>query len=148
MPQLSLHTPFGALTFSEDDGAIVATDWGWGRDQDATTLLTRARKQMNEYLDRERQAFDLPLRLDGSPYQQKVWATLRLIAYGQTLTYAAVAQIAGGSPCSIGQASRCNPVPIIVPCHRVVSTRGLGSSSAVESFNTKRCLLQLESASA
>ena len=148
MPQLSIHAPIGALTISEDDGAIVAVDWGWARDQDPTALLTLARDQMHEYLDGERQAFELPLRAAGTGYQRQVWATLALIAYGQTWTYAAVARLAGGGPRSVGQANRCNPVPIIVPCHRVVAAHGLGGYSGAEGLDTKRYLLQLEARSA
>lgn len=148
MPQLSLHTPLGPLTLSEDDGAIVAVDWGWGRDQEPTTLLMKARDQMHEYLDGEREAFELPVRPIGSAYQRKVWTALAMISYGQTWSYAAVARVAGGGPRSVGQANRCNPVPIIIPCHRVVATHGLGGYSGAEGLETKRFLLQLEARSA
>lgn len=147
MPQLSLHTQIGALTVSEDDGAIVAVDWGWGRDQDPTALLTLARNQIYEYLDGDRQMFELPLCPVGSRYQRRVWAALASIGYGQTMTYAAVAKLAGGGPRSVGQANRRNPVPIIVPCHRVVATHGLGGYSGAEGLDTKRYLLQLEARS-
>lgn len=139
-----MHTPLGALTVSEDDGAIVAVDWGWGRDQEETTLLLRARGQMHEYLDGERLAFDLPIRPAGTAYQQRVWATLRSIPCGQAWTYSAIAHRAGGSPRSVAQASRCNPIPIIIPCHRAVAARGLGGYSDGQGLDTKRYLLQLE----
>ena len=60
MPQLSLHTPLGDLTLSEEDGAIVALDWGRGRDQQPTPLLLRARDQLHDYFDGTRTSFDLP----------------------------------------------------------------------------------------
>lgn len=144
MPQLSIHAPFGDLTFSEDDGAIVAVDWGWGRDQEETGLLVQAREQMHEYLDGERLAFDLPIRPDGSAFQQKVWATLLLIPCGQTWTYSAVAHRAGGTPRSVAEASRLNPIPIIIPCHRAVAARGLGGYCGGQGLDTKRYLIQLE----
>lgn len=144
LPQLSIHAPFGALTFSEDDGAIVAVDWGWGRDQEETRLLRQAREQMHDYLDGERRAFDLPIRPAGSAYQQRVWAALLSIPCGQTWTYAAVAHRIGGGPGSVAQASRCNPIPIIIPCHRAVAARGLGGYSGGQDLDTKRYLLQLE----
>jgi methylated-DNA-[protein]-cysteine S-methyltransferase len=144
LPQLSIHAPFGALTFSEDDGAIVAVDWGWGRDQEETVLLVQACEQMHEYLDGERQDFDLLIRPAGSAYQQRVWATLASIPYGQTWTYSAVAHRAGGSPQSVAQAGRRNPLPIVVPCHRAVAARGLGGYSDGQGLDTKRYLLQLE----
>jgi len=148
LPQLSLHSPLGALTLSEEDGAIVAVDWGWGRDQDETALLMRARDQMHEYLDGERQHFELPVRLTGTAYQRRIWATLSSIPYGETWTYAAVACAAGGGPRSVGQANRCNPLPIIVPCHQVIATDSLGGYSSGEGLDTKRYLLQLEARSA
>lgn len=148
MPQLSLQTPLGALTFSEDDGAIVAVDWGWGRDQEPTTLLMQARDQMNQYLDGERQVFELPLRPEGTSYQRQVWAALASISYGQTRTYAAVAKMAGGGPRSVGQANRCNPLPILIPCHRVIAAHGIGGYSGAGDLDTKRYLLQLEARSA
>ena len=144
MPQLSIHAPFGALTFSEDDGAIVAVDWGWGRDQEETPLLAQACDQMHEYLDGERQAFDLPIRPAGSAYQQKVWATLASIPCRQTWTYSAVADRAGGNPRTVAAAARRNPLPIVIPCHRAVAARGLGGYSEGQGLDTKRYLIQLE----
>lgn len=144
MPQLSLHTPLGALTVSEEDGAIVALDWGWGRDQDETPLLLRARDQLHQYFDGERTGFDLPLAPSGSPYRRRVWAALERIPYGETRTYLQVAGTAGGAARSVGQASGNNPVPILVPCHRVVARRGLGGYSGADGPDTKRLLLELE----
>lgn len=139
-----MHTPFGALTVSEDDGAVVAVDWGWGRDQEETALLLRARGQVHEYFDGERRAFDLPVRPAGTACQQRVWATLRSIPCGQTWTYSAIAHRAGGSSGSVARASRCNPIPIIIPCHRAVAARGLGGYSEGQGLDMKRYLLQLE----
>jgi len=144
LPQLSIHAPFGPLTFSEDDGAIVAVDWGWGRDQEETGLLVQAREQMHEYLDGGRQGFDLPLRPAGSAYQQKVWATLASIPCGRTWTYSAVAHRAGGNARTVAVAAQRNPLPIVIPCHRVVAARTLGGYSNGEGLDTKRYLLQLE----
>ncbi len=144
MPQLSLHSPLGTLTLSEDDGAIVALDWGWGRDQDETALLMRARDQVHEYLDGERQVFELPIQPFGTAYQRRVWAVLSSIPYGQTRTYGEVAGIAGGGPRAVGQANRCNPVPILIPCHRVKGAQDIGGYSAAEGIVTKHYLLQLE----
>ena len=145
MPQLSLHTPLGAITLSEDASAIVALDWGWGRDQTATPLLLRARDQVQEYFDGQRTGFDLPMTPYGSPYRQRVWAVLASIPYGETRTYAQVALAAGGGPRSVGGANAVNPIPILIPCHRVVATRGLGGYSGADGLDTKRFLLALES---
>jgi methylated-DNA-[protein]-cysteine S-methyltransferase len=144
LPQLSLHTPLGALTISEEDGAIVALDWGWGRDQAETPLLLRARGQLHDYLDGERTGFDLPLAPHGSAYRQRVWAALQAVPYGETRTYLDIAGVAGGAARSVGQANGDNPLPILIPCHRVVATHGLGGYSGGDGIETKRFLLDLE----
>ena len=144
MPQLSLHTPLGALTISAEDDAIVALDWGWGRDQEPTALLCEARGQLHAYLDGERTGFDLPLRPEGSAYQRRVWDALRAIPYGERRTYAELAARAGGSARSVGGANSRNPLPILIPCHRVVSAGGIGGYTGGEGLETKRYLLALE----
>lgn len=147
MPQLSLHTPVGDLTVSEEDGAVVALDWGWGRDQTETPLLRAARTQLHDYFDGLRTEFDLPLAPAGSAYRQRVWAALRRIPYGQTRSYADIAREAGGSPRSVGGANGANPIPILIPCHRVLATTGIGGYSGGDGLATKRALLAIEAAS-
>lgn len=145
LPQLSFRTSLlDALTLTEEDGAIVALDWGWGRDQASTPLLLEARRQLEAYLDNERRGFDLPLAPRGSGYRQRVWAALAAIPYGETRTYAQVAGVAGGAARSVGGANGANPIPILIPCHRVVASAGLGGYSGGEGVETKRLLLQLE----
>jgi methylated-DNA-[protein]-cysteine S-methyltransferase len=144
MPQLSFHTPLGALTLSQDDDAIVALDWGWGRDQAQTPLLVRARDQMQAYFDGMLTSFDLPLMPAGTPYRQRVWQALRQIPYGETQSYLQLAGKAGGSPRSVGGANGANPIPIIIPCHRVVATACIGGYSGGQGVATKRYLLALE----
>ncbi|MBV8913684.1 MAG: methylated-DNA--[protein]-cysteine S-methyltransferase [Acetobacteraceae bacterium] len=148
MPQLSFHTPLGGLTVSEEDGAIVAIDWGWGRDQTETPLLLRAREQLQEYFDGLRTGFELPLAPQGTAYRRRVWAALCTIPPGQTRTYADIARLVGGSARSVGQANGANPIPVIIPCHRVVATGGIGGYSGGEGLLTKRFLLQLEARAA
>ncbi|BDG75127.1 methylated-DNA--[protein]-cysteine S-methyltransferase [Roseomonas fluvialis] len=146
MPQLSLHTPLGDLTLSEEDGAIVALDWGRGRDQDATPLLVRARDQLQDYFDGTRTVFDLPLAPHGTAFQRKVWDALCAIPAGQTRSYAYIArQVGCRAARAIGQANGANPIPILIPCHRVVAANGgLGGYSGGEGEATKRYLLDLE----
>ena len=144
MPQLSFHTPLGALTLSEEDGAIVSLDWGFARDQAETPLLLKGRDQMQAYFDGERISFDLPLAPTGSAYRQRIWQALREIPYGQTASYGAIAARAGGSPRSVGGANSANPIPIIIPCHRVVGMSGAGGYSGGAGIETKRWLLTLE----
>lgn len=148
VPLLSLHTPVGDVSIAEDDGAIVSVEWGWGRDQDATALLLRAKDQLDAYFDGALTVFDLPLAPEGSPYRQKVWTALCAIPYGATRSYLDVARVAGGSPRSVGGANGSNPIPIIIPCHRVVATTGIGGYSGGEGLPTKRALLALENPNA
>ncbi|MDR3536640.1 MAG: methylated-DNA--[protein]-cysteine S-methyltransferase [Acetobacteraceae bacterium] len=144
MPQLSLHTPIGDLTVSEENGAVVAVDWGWGRDQQETALLCRARDQLHAYFDAELSEFDLPLAPAGSPYRQRVWQALCEIPFGATRSYLEIAAVAGGSARSVGQANGSNPIPLIIPCHRVVATTHLGGYSGGDGLTTKRWLLAHE----
>ncbi len=143
MPQLSLHTPIGDLTISEEDGEIVAVDWGWGRDQSVTPLLARARLALLDYFDGAKLA-ELPLAPAGTAYRRKVWAALREIPAGQTRTYIDIARVAGGSARSVGGANSRNPIPIFIPCHRVVAVGGIGGYSGGDGLATKRRLLALE----
>lgn len=145
MPQLSLHTPVGDITIAEEGGVIVSLDWGWGRDQTITPLLARARAQLDEYFDGTRRAFDLPLAPHGTEYRQRVWRELALIPYGATRTYGDIAARAGGSARSVGQANGHNPIPILIPCHRVLAGAGIGGYSGGDGLATKRYLLDLES---
>ncbi len=144
LPQLSIHTPFGAISLAEEDGALVALDWGWGRDQDATPLLVQAREQMNAYFDGELTRFRLPLAPSGTAYRQRVWSALIDLPYGRTGSYGEIASTCGGSSRAVGQACRQNPLPIIIPCHRVVGAAGLGGYSAGDGVSSKRALLQHE----
>ena len=144
MPQLSLHSPIGDLTVSEESGEIVALDWGWGRDQTATPLLLRAKTALQDYFDGAPLPIDLPLRPHGSAYRQRVWQALRNIPAGQTRTYVAIARLAGGSARSVGGANAANPIAIFIPCHRVVAVAGLGGYSGGDGLETKRRLLDLE----
>jgi methylated-DNA-[protein]-cysteine S-methyltransferase len=144
VPQLSLHTQIGDLTISEEEGQIVSLDWGWGRDQTETPLLTLARDRLHAYFDAELLDFDLPLDPRGTPYRNRVWGTLRRIPPGQTRTYAELARDAGGSARSIGGAMAANPIPILIPCHRVIAGNGPGGYSGGDGLATKRFLLDLE----
>lgn len=144
MPQISLHSPVGDITVSEEDGAIVALDWGWGRDQAATPALLEARDQLYDYFDGKRPGFALKLAPAGTAYQQRIWAALCEIPVGTTCTYVDIARRAGGSPRSVGGANSRNPIPIIIPCHRVVAANGFGGYSGGDGLPTKRILLDIE----
>jgi len=147
MPQLSLHSPLGPLTLTQEDDAIVALDWGRGRDQTETPLLRAAADWLDRYFDGEAAAFTLPLRPFGTPYRRRVWERLMLIGHGDVMTYGALAQEIGGSARSVGGAVGANPIPVICPCHRVVGAAGIGGYSGDGGLDDKRFLLHLESLS-
>jgi methylated-DNA-[protein]-cysteine S-methyltransferase len=140
-----MHSPVGDVTLFEQDGAIVALDWGWAGDQQETPLLLRARDQLDAYFDGTLRRFDLPLAPAGTPYRQRVWRALCEIPYGETRTYLDITALVGGSPRSVGQANGANPIPLIIPCHRVVASTHLGGYSGGDGLPTKRWLLALES---
>jgi methylated-DNA-[protein]-cysteine S-methyltransferase len=144
MPTLSLHSPVGDLTIAAEGGHIVALEWGWGRDQQTTPLLKRTKAALEAYFDGAPLPEDLPLLPGGSAYRQKVWAALRDIPAGQTRTYQQIAAIAGGSARSVGGANAANPIPILIPCHRVVASAGIGGYSGGEGLATKTALLAIE----
>jgi methylated-DNA-[protein]-cysteine S-methyltransferase len=153
MPQTTLHTPLGELTVFEAEGSIVALDWGRAGHPDPawegaadTPLLRRAREQLQDYFDGRRLDFDLPLAPQGTAFRQRVWAALRRIPPGQTRSYAEIGREVGCRAArAIGQANGANPIPIVIPCHRVVGANGaLGGYSGGEGPATKRFLLELE----
>jgi methylated-DNA-[protein]-cysteine S-methyltransferase len=144
LPQLSLHTPVGPITVSEDDGAIVALDWGWGRDQTETDTLLRARAELHDCFDGRLHVFTMTLNPAGSVYRRRVWQALCDIPFGATRNYAEIARVAGGAARSVGQANAANPIPIVIPCHRVLASDGIGGYSGGEGLATKRFLLDLE----
>ena len=153
MPQLSLHTPIGPITVSAEQEVIVALDWGWGRDQEPTPVLTEAKSWLQDYFDRQIRPMTLPLDPFGTAYRRRVWSVIAGIAPGETWSYARVAEAAGGVARSIGAAMAHNPIPILIPCHRVVGSTAqgrfvIGGYSGGEGPETKRFLLDLEAQAA
>jgi methylated-DNA-[protein]-cysteine S-methyltransferase len=145
MPQLSMHSPVGDLTLSEEDGALVAIDWGWSPVQAETPLLRRAKAQLEEYFDGTRHAFDLPLEPAGTTFQKSVWRAMRAIPAGSTRSYGDLAKDLHSAPRAVGQACGRNPLPIMIPCHRVLAANGaIGGYSGEGGLDTKRDLLRLE----
>jgi methylated-DNA-[protein]-cysteine S-methyltransferase len=145
MAAISMHSPVGDLTLFAEDESIVAVEWGWGSIQDPSPLLTRAKAALDAYFDGAAGLpNDLPLAPQGTAYRQKVWSALRQIPLGETRSYTDIARVAGGSPRSVGGANAVNPIPILIPCHRVLATTGLGGYSGGDGLETKRILLALE----
>ena len=146
-PQLSYNSPVGDLTLSEDDGAIVALDFGRGMTQTRTALLDAAVQQLAAYFDGSLTRFDLPLAPHGTDFRKKVWDLMRDIPYGATRSYADLARDLDSAPRAIGGACGANPIPVIIPCHRVLAAGGrLGGYSGGEGAATKVALLRLEGA--
>ena len=110
-----------------------------------TPLMEKAERQLLEYFRGERQEFDLPLAPEGTSFQKKVWQVLREIPYGQTRSYGEIADFVGSPKGfrAVGMANRRNPLPILMPCHRVIGHDGslTGYAGGTE---LKRYLLELE----
>jgi methylated-DNA-[protein]-cysteine S-methyltransferase len=160
MPHVTIHTPLGEMTLFEGpgpdgSGAIVALDWGRAHlpegmaAEPVTDLLRQAADQLHDYFDGKRASFDLPLAPEGTAFRRQVWDALCRIPPGETRSYLDIARDIGcRSPRAVGQANGSNPIPIIIPCHRVVGADGsLGGYSGGEGPATKRYLLALEARS-
>lgn len=142
----SVHTQFGDLTLMEAEGAIVGLDWGWSRDQHASDLLDEAARQLGDYASGARERFDLPLHVAGSDFQRDVCAAMSAIPFGYTKTYGEIAKALRAPAQAVGQACGGNPIPIIIPCHRVMGARGLTGFSGRGGVETKVALLRHEGA--
>ena len=143
------ETPIGPLTLTEEAGVLTGVLFGPHAPRDAlltqTPLLGRAFAQLEEYFRGERRAFDLPMDARGTPFQRRCWQALLAIPYGQTRTYAQQAQ-AVGSPraCrAVGMANHRNPLPVPIPCHRVVGADGSLTGYA-GGLRIKQMLLEIE----
>jgi methylated-DNA-[protein]-cysteine S-methyltransferase len=146
MKQRSLHSQFGDLTLTENEGAITALTWGWVDVQDASEVLEDACAQLGDYAQGRRETFDLPLRVGGSDFQRDVCAAMAAIPFGYTKTYGEIARALGVPAQAVGQACGGNPIPIIIPCHRVMGAKGLTGFSGAGGVETKVALLRHEGA--
>ncbi len=143
------ETPIGPLTLTEEDGALTGVLFSPDAPRGAlvaeTPLIRQAFEQLEEYFRGERRAFDLPMDARGTPFQRRCWQALLAIPYGQTRTYAQQAQ-AVGSPraCrAVGMANHRNPLPVLIPCHRVVGADGSLTGYA-GGLRIKQMLLEIE----
>ena len=139
----------GEMTLVETDGRLTEAGFGAYSPQDAekecTPLLACAFAELQEYLAGKRRTFDLPLNPCGTAFQQTVWSALRDIPYGQTVSYGEIARKIGKPNASraVGMANNRNPLPIFIPCHRVIGANGslVGYGGGLE---IKRRLLAIE----
>ena len=128
---LSVDTPIGEITLTSDDRAVtgVALPGEVPAEKSAETrtpLLEKAAGQLLEYFRGERKRFDLPLAPAGTAFQRKIWRELERIPFGTVVTYGEIAARAGipKGARAVGQANHCNPIPVLIPCHRVVAAGG------------------------
>jgi len=145
-----VETPLGSLGILVEDGILRGLDL----EPDRTTRASDAppavvREQLMAYFEDGNHAFGLPLNLQGTAFQIRVWEALREIPSGCTVTYGELARELGAGARAIGGACRANPCPIVVPCHRVVAGKGLGGfagDSSGRKLAVKRWLLRHEGA--
>jgi methylated-DNA-[protein]-cysteine S-methyltransferase len=141
-----MESPVGRLRIVERDEAVVSVTWSDGDETDENTLLTETCRQLRAYFDNELSEFDLPLAPSGSPFQHRVFDAMSDIEFGRTKTYGELAGLVDGSAQAVGQACGANPIPIIIPCHRVLAANGLGGFSGAGGVETKVELLKREGA--
>ncbi len=161
----TMNSPVGELLLTADDMGLTrvwfedhrlgqprVADAAWTHARDATgtaaqRVLAEARAQLETYLAGERTTFDLPLAPKGSPFQRRVWMALRDIPFGETISYGELARRIGDARLvrAVGGANARNPIPVIVPCHRVIGADGslVGFGGGLE---RKRWLLEHEGA--
>ncbi|PWJ22289.1 methylated-DNA--[protein]-cysteine S-methyltransferase [Jannaschia seohaensis] len=146
---VSVASPLGPLLLA-GEAALThlrfpgdAPDPTWRSDSDA---FPEARAQLRAYFAGDLTRFDLPLAPEGTPFQRRVWAALQAIPMGETATYKDIATAIGqpGATRAVGRANGANPLPILIPCHRVVAADRLGGFSGPPEI--KRALLELEGA--
>lgn len=146
MPYAQIDTIVGPLSVTESEGAITALTWA-ALGTDRTGLLDRALEQLSAYFAGElQQAFDLPLYVEGSPFQRAVCDAMLAIPFGHTRTYGDIAKELNMPPQPVGNACGANPIPVIIPCHRVLGANGLGGFSGGTGIESKVILLKHEGA--
>ena len=133
MPAYICPSPIGPLTLEEENGVLTALRFNPDLPRDAvpfalpsTALLRQAAAELQEYFAGKRREFTVPLAPKGTPFQQKVWAALQTIPCGETRSYKDIAIVVGNEKAcrAVGMANNRNPLPIFIPCHRVVGSSG------------------------
>ncbi|HEX6959027.1 MAG TPA: methylated-DNA--[protein]-cysteine S-methyltransferase [Ferrovibrio sp.] len=141
-------SPLGPLTVTAKPEAITAVDWGGrpggGR---AMPVLAEAERQLAAYFAKKLDRFDLPLQPAGSDFQKAVWDFMLAIPMGETRTYGEAAAATNAPARAVGGACGANPIPVIIPCHRILAAGGeVGGYSGMGGLATKRWLLRHEGA--
>lgn len=146
MAECFMDSPVGRLRLLERDDALVSIEWTSRGTEEKSPLLAEACRQLDAYFDGWLAVFELPLAPAGAEFQQRVHQAMLSIELGHTKTYGDLAELVDGSAQAVGQACGANPIPIIIPCHRVVAANGLGGYSGAGGIETKVELLRLEGA--
>ena len=144
----SLHNTFGWFSLVEENGQITQLLW---EDRNAgfrSDVLKEGLNQLDAYFAGKLTRFDLPLAPNGTEFQQQVYRVMQDIPFGEVLTYGEVAKKLGVPAQPIGQACGSNPIPVIIPCHRIVGTGNLGGFSGLGGVEMKVQLLRHEGANA
>ncbi len=147
MQRRTIDSPIGRICLCEQDGCLTGLKFCEDESfSDEGGVLDRAQRQLAEYFCGARKEFDLPILLEGTPFQKMVWDALREIPYGETVAYGEIARRIGRPRASraVGMANHAKPISVIVPCHRVIGANGslTGYGGGIE---RKRALLELES---
>lgn len=137
--------PFGPVSLVERDGMLVALEWRLPEVSVESPLLAEGLAQLAAYFDGRLTRFDLPLDW-GAGLNAAVRRAMADIPYGETRTYGQIAKVVGAAPQAVGQACGANPLPILIPCHRVTGTDWFGGFSAPGGVETKAALLRHEGA--
>ncbi len=145
----SLKTDIGFVNLYAENGKLIGVtiDKAPAQKIGDDPVIEKAKSQLAEYFAGKRKTFDLPIELHGTAFQKSVWKVIDGIKFGETLTYADIADRIGNPKASraVGGAVGANPVPLIVPCHRVLGANGkITGYSGGEGLPTKRQLLKLE----
>lgn len=147
-----MTSPVGAIRVTEESGRITRLDWaaripdGAGAAESGT--LAQAVEELKAYFEGRLRRFSVPLGPKCSVFQHIFNEALFSVKYGETRTYGELAEAIGVTPQAIGQACAANPIPIIIPCHRVLAATGLGGYSGSGGVATKAKLLKMEGAAA
>lgn len=123
-----LDSPLGLIEIQSEKGEIISLDFLKEKryNEKLEPLLVEAKNQLKEYFDGKRKVFDLPLKINGTDFQKKVWQELTKIPYGKVLSYKDIAINIGNENAgrAVGNANNKNKIAIIIPCHRVIGSNG------------------------
>ena len=144
---MQIPSPVGQLLITESDGLITRLTWGRLRQDRPSPLLEAAAEQLKAYFEGSLRSFDLPLAPAGTTFQKDVYRAMSAIPFGETRSYGDIAKDLGSVARAVGQACGSNPIPILLPCHRVLGAGGAtGGFSGGEGVTSKRALLAHEGA--